>query len=62
MSQQVAVMLAGSLDLETPPDVAGVLDVYSDVDENSLYTELIAVVKTSDDARVQVLANLEITN
>ncbi|WP_106496132.1 S-layer homology domain-containing protein [Lentibacillus sp. Marseille-P4043] len=46
--QQVAVMLAGALDLDTPTDVAGVLSAYDDVDEDSLYAEQIAAVTAAD--------------
>ncbi|WP_106496172.1 S-layer homology domain-containing protein [Lentibacillus sp. Marseille-P4043] len=42
--QQVAVMLSKAMNLDTPSDVAGALNVYSDVDENSLYAEEIAAV------------------
>ncbi|RYG71922.1 hypothetical protein EU245_12380 [Lentibacillus lipolyticus] len=42
--QQVAVMLANALDLETPADVDSVLSVYDDVDADSLYAEQIAAV------------------
>ncbi|RYG72928.1 S-layer homology domain-containing protein [Lentibacillus lipolyticus] len=42
--QQVAVMLANALNLDTPADVDSVLSVYDDVDANSLYAEQIAAV------------------
>lgn len=110
--QQVAVMLTKALELETPADVGSVLDVYSDVNADSLYADSIAAVteagiftgnngefnpgdditreqmttvlvlgldladynteenvqvnlsnvSPSHDARVQILANLELTN
>lgn len=42
--QQVAVMLSIALKLETPANVDGVLQVYEDVDGDSLYAEEIAAV------------------
>ncbi|TRM10711.1 S-layer homology domain-containing protein [Lentibacillus cibarius] len=42
--QQVAVMLANALELDTPADVDSVLSVYDDVDADSLYAEQIAAV------------------
>src|SRR5699024_694096 len=44
----VAVILAKQLDLDVPEDVASVLEVYSDVDENHRYAEEIAAVTAAN--------------